>query len=120
MSLSIKRHNIAENPNPYFPTATNVLFEGVHTCQLHADGMPMLTPVRQRNRRENDLELEDVKFIGDESPPWTIQRPSGSTPEVRFVIDKLLKFSGYAHEDACKFLNEFNSYCVFHDMNSSE
>lgn len=53
---------MAENPNPYYPIPTNVLLEvvHVHTCQFHADGMPMLTPVGQKNRRENDLELGDV------------------------------------------------------------
>lgn len=31
------------------------------------------------------------KFIGDESLPWTIQRPLRSTMEVRFVNDKLCR-----------------------------
>lgn len=95
------------------PTLTNVLFEGAHTCQFYAHGMPMLTSVGQRNRWENDLELGDIKFI---------QRHSRSTLEVAFLIDKLcLKvFSGYANADACKFLDEFHLYCVFHDMNSSD
>lgn len=103
--------HMAEKPNPNFPTLTNVLFEGAHTCQFHAHGMPMLTPVGQRNRRENDLELGDVKFN---------QRHSRLTLEVKFLTDKLcLKvFSGYS--DACKFLDEFNLYCVFHDMNVSD
>lgn len=73
----------------------------------------MLPSVGQRNRWENDLELGDVKFI---------QRHSRSTLEVAFLIDKLcLKvFSGYANADACKFLDKFHLYCVFHDMNSSD
>lgn len=104
---------MAEKSNPNFPTLTNVLFEGAHTCQFYAHGMPMLTSVGQRNRWENDLELGDVKFI---------QRHSRSTLEVAFLIDKLcLKvFSGYANADACKFLDEFHLFCVFHDMNSSD
>lgn len=50
------------------PSLLTPFFEGVHTCQFHAHWVhvPMLTPVGQRNRRENDLKLKDVYFIGDE------------------------------------------------------
>lgn len=121
VSLSIKRHDVAENPNPYYPTPTNVLLEGVHTYMSISRKRDANVDPRWAEKSEGKRpRTRRRKLIGDESPPWTIQRPLRSTLEVRFVDDKLClkKCSGYAHEDACKFLDEYNSYCVFHDMNT--
>ena len=121
---------MVENPN-LIPD--NALFEGISDFHSNsANRMPVLTPVRQplENRRENSESSYTGKCIADESPPWSIHRPlQASTPvmntSTRIIsapMDKLSlrKFSGYSHEDASKFLDEFTSYCVFHDLNSNE
>lgn len=118
---------MVENPN-IFPN--NALFNGMSDFYNSDTHMPVLTPVGQKhdNPRENQDWHDTGKYIGDENPPRTIHRPSrASTPvtNTRVIttpMDKpfLRKFSGYSHEDATKFLSEFISYCVFHDLNASE
>lgn len=90
VSLSIKRHDVAENPNPYYPTPTNVLLEGVHTYMSISRKRDANVDPRWAEKSEGKRpRTRRRKFIGDESPPWAIQRPLRSTLEVRFVDDKL-------------------------------
>lgn len=113
--------------NPKFPDPNNVLLNGMETFQFDERPMPMLTPYSREN------EQTFVKNLCDESPPWSVRTPANtSTPVVsrpnKQVINvptcgdklSLRKFSGYSHEDAAKFMAEFNSYCVFHDLDANE